>query len=70
MRSFSDILDKEGRIDILKIDIEGLETAIIKNLLAEDLEKIDRIYAETIFTENLPGFNKVQYGAVVQFLRK
>lgn len=66
----SGILEKEGHIDILKIDVEGLETAIIKSLSSENLEKISRIYAETIFTEDLPGFNKVQYGSIVQFLRK
>jgi FkbM family methyltransferase len=65
----SSILKKEGHIDILKIDVEGLETGILKSLSPENLEKIDRIYAETVFTENLPGFNKVQYGAVVQFFK-
>ena len=65
----SNILEKEGSIDILKIDVEGLETAIIKSISPENLKKISRIYAETTFTENLPGFNKIQYGAVVQFFK-
>ncbi|MBC8283372.1 MAG: FkbM family methyltransferase [Nitrospinae bacterium] len=63
----TDILEKEGHIDILKIDVEGLETAIIESLSLENLKKIDRIYAETIYTKNLPGFEKEQYGEVVRF---
>jgi FkbM family methyltransferase len=65
----SSILEREGCIDILKIDVEGLETAIIKSLSPENLKKINRIYAETIYLEDLPGFSKIQYGEVVQFSR-
>lgn len=65
----TDILAKEGRIDILKIDVEGLETAIIENLSLESLKKIDRIYAETKYPKNLPGFEKEQYGEVVRFYK-
>jgi len=63
----SEILSKEGHIDILKIDVEGLEAAIIKSLSSKSLKKIDRIYAETSYPENLPGFEKEQYGDVVRF---
>jgi len=63
----SEILEKEGHIDILKIDVEGLETAIIESLSSDSLKKIDRIYAETIYPGNLPGFKKEQYGEVVRF---
>ena len=63
----SEILEKEGHIDILKIDVEGLETAIIDSLSAESLKKIHRIYAETKYPGDLPGFKKEQYGEVVRF---
>ena len=59
--------NKLGKIDILKIDVEGLEAAIIKSLSSKSLKKIDRIYAETSYPENLPGFEKEQYGDVVRF---
>ncbi|GIS85348.1 MAG: hypothetical protein CM1200mP16_16480 [Nitrospina sp.] len=49
----SEILDKEGHIDILKIDVEGLEAAIIKSLSFNSLKNIDRIYAETRYPKNL-----------------
>ncbi len=63
----SEILEKEGRIDILKIDVEGLEIAIIESLSPDSLKKIDSIYAEAIYPGNLPGFEKEQYGEVVRF---
>ncbi len=62
-----DILKNEERIDILKIDVEGLETALLENLSPDSLKKIDHIYAETIYDKNLPGFEKEQYGDVVRF---
>ena len=65
--AISEILGKEGHIDILKIDVEGLEAAIIKSLSSNSLKKIDRIYAETVYSGNLPGFEKEQYGEVVRF---
>ena len=65
--AISEILDKEGHIDILKIDVEGLEAAILQSLSFDSLKKIDRIYAETIYPESLPGFEKEQYGEVVRF---
>jgi FkbM family methyltransferase len=63
----SDILEKEDHIDILKIDVEGLETAIIKSLSSESLKRINSVYAETIYSDGLPGFDKEQYGEVVRF---
>ena len=63
----SSILEKVGHIDILKIDVEGLETAINKSISDENLKNINNIYAETIYSECLPGFKKEQYGEVVHF---
>ena len=62
-----EILKKESHIDILKIDVEGLEDAILDSLSVESLKKIHRIYAETNYPRNLPGFKKEQYGEVVRF---
>ena len=64
-----EILKKESHIDILKIDVEGLETAILDSLSVENLKKIHRIYAETNYSSNLPGFKKEQYGEVVRFYK-
>jgi FkbM family methyltransferase len=63
----SEILEKEDHIDILKIDVEGLETAIIKSLSSENLKRINSVYAETIYSDGLSGFDKEQYGEVVRF---
>jgi len=65
------ILNKNATIDILKIDVEGLEEDIINNLDPQLLKKIDRIYAETEteFEGDLPGFKKEQYGAIAQFIK-
>ena len=64
-----DTLKKESHIDILKIDVEGLEMAILDSLSAENLKKIHRIYAETNYSSNLPGFKKEQYGGGVRFYK-
>jgi FkbM family methyltransferase len=67
-----DILNKNETIDILKIDIEGLEEAVVNNLEPHLLKKIDRVYAETEteFKGDLPGFKKEQYGAIARFFKK
>ena len=65
----SSILEKEGHIDILKIDVEGLETAIIQSLSTDNLENINRIYAETNYSGCLRGFDKEQYGEIVRFCK-
>ena len=64
-----EVLKKESHIDILKIDVEGLETAILDSLSLENLGKIHRIYAEANYPNNLPGFKKEQYGGVVRFYK-
>jgi FkbM family methyltransferase len=50
-RSFTDMLDeilaREERIDVLKIDTEGSEQALVASILPHQLERIDRIYYET-----------------------
>jgi FkbM family methyltransferase len=50
-RSFTallgDVLDREERIDILKVDTEGSEQQLISSIPKHQLERIDRIYYET-----------------------
>ena len=45
-RVLSDVLDREDRIDILKIDTEGAEVPTIAVASAELLEQVDVIYLE------------------------
>tara|TARA_B100001750_G_C15137553_1_gene412955 strand:- start:72 stop:632 length:561 start_codon:yes stop_codon:yes gene_type:complete len=68
----SDIFKREKTIDILKIDIEGLEEETIKSISPEYLNKIKRIYFEStpkikLFT-NI--FNQKQYGSVCHLINK
>lgn len=66
-----EILTRHEKIDILKLDIEGLEEDLIKNLSPGLLNCIDRIYAETEteFKGELKGFKKEQYGAIARFYK-
>jgi FkbM family methyltransferase len=41
------VLEREGRIDVLKLDIEGLEVATARAIRPELLERIGAIYLET-----------------------
>jgi len=65
-----EILAERGAIDILKIDVEGLESALIHHLTARQLKHIGCIYAECRYDAELPGFTKRQYGAVAQFVNQ
>lgn len=42
-----DVLAREDRIDVLKVDTEGSEEALVASILPRQLERIDRIYYET-----------------------
>lgn len=50
-RSFTTMLDeilaREERIDVLKVDTEGSERALVASIQPHQLERIDRIYYET-----------------------
>jgi FkbM family methyltransferase len=50
-RSFASLLDdvlaREERIDVLKVDTEGSEEALVSSIPAHQLDRIDRIYYET-----------------------
>lgn len=66
----SAILDKEERIDLLKIDVEGQEHALLEALRNDLLLGIGRIAVEIAGTPpELPGFVWTRHGGVVTFTR-
>ena len=67
-----EIIGKHGRIDILKIDIEGLEAAVIGNIPTDLAQKIKKLYVECNFDENPLAETHMlhQYGEIAQFTRK
>jgi FkbM family methyltransferase len=50
-RSFTTMVDevlaKEDRIDVMKVDVEGLEEKLVSALLPHQLDRIDTIFYET-----------------------
>jgi FkbM family methyltransferase len=46
------IIARHGRIDVLKVDIEGLEGEVVRRIPTELRPKIHRIYAEWTFSDN------------------
>jgi FkbM family methyltransferase len=63
-------LQKHGRIDILKIDIETLEKQVTTRIPLEMAQKIGKIYIEYAFESNPleRTHSMTQYGAVAQFV--
>jgi FkbM family methyltransferase len=64
-----EIVDRHGRIDVLKIDIETLERQVVERIPDDLRSRIDRIYAEYPFDSNplRASHSMRQYGAVAQF---
>ena len=64
-----EIIAKEGMIDIVKIDTEGVEIATVKAMDVELLKNIRHIFIEAHPVEKLlPSmFNQQQYGSICQF---
>ena len=61
-----EILAREGFIDVLKINIEGLEVPVLESLRPDILERIGVICAEIFhFPGELSGFRKGKYGSNV-----
>jgi len=59
-----EIIEKEKFIDILKVNIEGLEVDVIKSLAPEILERIGVICAEVFeFPGSVVGFRAEKYGS-------
>ena len=67
-----DVVAKHGHIDILKIDIEGLEAAVIGNIPVDLARNIKKLYVEWLFAENpLAQTHTLQHwGGIAQFTLK
>ena len=65
------VIAKHGKIDILKIDIEGLEGEVVTRIPQCLLQNIHTIYAEWAWPANpIPNTHAYrQYGTVAQFRR-
>jgi FkbM family methyltransferase len=64
------ILERESRIDLLKIDIEGQEAAVLKALTPVVLDRIDRIAVEIAgAAPGLRGFSCQRHGGIVTYHR-
>jgi hypothetical protein len=62
-RVLNEILAREGYIDILKLNIEGMEIPVLKSLRPDKLDRIGVICAEIFdFPGELPGFRSKKYG--------
>lgn len=66
-----DVVEKHGHIDILKIDIEGLEAAVIGNIPVDLAGKIKKLYVEYIFDQNplAQTHSLHHWGGIAQFTR-
>lgn len=66
-----EIIEREGVVDILKIDTEGMEAPIVRAIEPRHLARIRNIYAEIPDDgKELPaleGFARQRYGDVLQF---
>ena len=68
-QTLNKILSNHKSVDVVKIDIEGYENKILGTLKEEALARIERIYAETNNSQNLPGFSRERYGGVIRYYR-
>jgi len=67
-----EVIAKHGRIDVLKIDIETLEEAVVNDIPLELASKIKKIYVEFDFPTNplAQTHTHSQYGIIAHFNRK
>lgn len=69
-RLLASVVEERGRIDILKIDVEGLEEALVRGIAPELRSRIDAVYAECPGEADwLPGWTMRQYGSVARWYR-
>jgi FkbM family methyltransferase len=68
----AEAIDRHGRIDVLKIDIEGLEREVTQQIPVEIARRIRRLYVEHDFASNplAETHSYRQYGAVAQFTNR
>jgi FkbM family methyltransferase len=65
------IVRSHRHVDVLKVDIEGMESVILNSIKAENLDTVDNIFAECDCTEvTLPGFRCDQNLSIATFRRK
>ncbi|MEO0683004.1 MAG: FkbM family methyltransferase [Pseudomonadota bacterium] len=67
-RVLTEIAEAEGGIDLLKIDVEGFESAILASLPEDLLRRIGVVYAEFDGSGPVPpGMTRRQYGSVAVY---
>jgi FkbM family methyltransferase len=59
--------DAWGTVDLLKLDVEWSEADLIRSLHPESLRAVRRIYVEGDFPDEVPGFRRSRYGAIIRF---
>jgi len=65
------ILERHHSIDVLKVDIEGMETPLLRSVDEKRFGTIGKIFVECECSElRLPGFECSQYLSVASFHRK
>ncbi len=68
-RLLEEVLGKHDFVDIVKIDIEGYENRILGHLKTKVLSRIDRIYAETVDGQKIPGFFSKSSNGLTRYYR-
>jgi FkbM family methyltransferase len=65
----ADIIAKHGKIDVLKIDVETMERALIEQLTPDLADKIKLLFVEARFERNIlsPSHNASVQGSVTRF---
>jgi len=65
----SDILDRHGKIDVLKIDVEGAEGKLLRSIHPDTAARIRKIFLEARFENNPLGSTHYyrQYGSIASF---
>jgi hypothetical protein len=64
-RLLEPIVAAEGGVDVLKVDIEGMEAAVLNRLRPDVLAHIRLIFAEMIHAgPDLPGFRQRRRGGI------
>lgn len=67
-----EVIALHGRIDVLKVDIEGLEEAVIAGIPTSLARHIRKMYVEFVFDGNplAETHTLIHYGQIAQFVRR
>ena len=67
-----EVVARHGQIDVLKIDIEGLEDVVVEGISQSLARHIRKIYVECISDANplIDTHTLTRYGAISQFVRR